>query len=219
MSTWQAEKKAVLAAVREIHEKGLVVGNNGNISQRLPSEGGRELMAITPSAQEYDRLGEDDIQIIDFDAMPVEGNLPASTETRLHIAIYRARQNTGAVIHTHSVFASAIAVAGLDIPAVLEDQVVFLGGEIRLARHAPGGSRELAENVLAALGDRNAALLSNHGVVSAGRTLREAITAAELTEKTAKIYWLALSIGKANPLPPDVLEAGKALFKKLQGSP
>jgi L-fuculose-phosphate aldolase len=215
MSKWQAEKKAVLAAVREIHQKGLAVGKTGNISCRLPPEKGRALLAITPSAREYDRLGEDDIQIIDFDARPVEGNLPASTETLLHIAIYRARADAGAVLHTHSVFASAAAVAGLDIPPVLEDQVIFLGGAIRLAGRAAEGQEQTAA-IIAALEDRGGVLMPGHGAVGVGRTLRDALTAAELIEKTAKVYWLALSIGKANPLPPDVIEAKRALYKKSQ---
>ena len=121
MSKWQEEKKIVLEAAQKMLEKGLVVGTAGNVSLRLPSEGGRELLAITPSSRYYDVLSVDDIQIIDFEAKPVEGNLPPSAETMLHTGIYQARKNINAIIHTHSVFASAIAVAGLDIPAILDE--------------------------------------------------------------------------------------------------
>jgi len=216
VNKWQEEKKIVLEAAQKMLEKGLVVGTAGNVSLRLPSEGGRELLAITPSSRYYDVLSVDDIQVIDFEAKPVEGNLPPSAETMLHIGIYQARKNINAIIHTHSVFASAIAVAGLDIPAILDDQVAFLGGEIKLAEHALSGSQEQVANVLIALEDRNAVLLPNHGAVGIGRTVREAFTACELIEKTAKIYLLALSTGKVNLLPAEAMEAEKALYDRLQ---
>ncbi len=107
-------------------------------------------------------------------------------------------------------------MAGLDIPAILDDQVVFLGGEIRLAKHALAGSQEQVADVLAALEDRNAVLLPNHGAVGIGRTMRDAITTAELIEKTARIYLLALSAGKVNCLPSETLKAEKALYDMLQ---
>ncbi len=216
MSRWLAEKKMVLEAAQKMLEKGLVVGTAGNVSLRLPPEGGRELLAITPSSRHYDSLRVDDIQVIDFEAKPVAGNLSPSMETTLHIGIYRARKNVNAVIHTHSVFASAIAVAGMDIPAILDDQVAFLGGEIKLAKHALAGSQEQVANVLAALEDRSAVLLPNHGAVGTGRTVLDAFTAGELIEKTAKIYLLALSTGKVNHPPAEALEAEKALYNILQ---
>jgi L-fuculose-phosphate aldolase len=212
MSQWREEKKIVLEAAQKMLEKGLVVGTAGNVSLRLPPEGDRQLLAITPSSRHYDSLSVDDIQIIDFKSKTVEGDLPPSIETTLHIGIYRARENINAVIHTHSVFASAISVAGLDIPAILDDQVAFLGGEIKLAKHALAGSQEQVANVLAALEDRSAVLLPNHGAVGTGRTVHDAFTASELIEKTAKIYWLAL----VTYLPTEALDAEKALYNRLQ---
>jgi len=216
MGQWRQEKKIVLEAAQKMLGKGLVVGTAGNISLRLPPEGERQLLAITPSARHYDLLGVDDIQIVDFDGQAVEGSLRPSMETMLHIGIYRARKNVNAVIHTHSVFASGVAVAGRDIPPILDDQVVFLGGGIKLAQHALSSSREQVVNVVAALGDRNAVLLPNHGAIGTGRTMRDAFTACELIEKTARIYLLALSAGTVNLLPAEALEAEKALYDRLQ---
>jgi L-fuculose-phosphate aldolase len=216
VSKWREEKKLVLEAARKMLEKGLVVGTSGNVSLRLPPENGRELLAVTPTSRYYDRLGIDDIQVVDFEVEPVEGDLPPSVETMLHIGIYRARQSVNAVIHTHSVYASALSVMGTDIPPILEDQVVFIGGQIKLSKHAPPGSEELAGNVIAALEDRNAVLLPNHGAIGVGRTLREAFTVCELTEKTAKIYYLALTLGKVNLLPDETLQAAQAFFTMLQ---
>ena len=216
MSKWQQEKRIVLEASQKMLEKGLVVGTSGNVSLRLTPEDGRELLAISPSQQYYDTLTVDDIQVIDFEVEPVEGDLIPSVETMLHIGIYRARRNVNAVIHTHSVFASAIAVAGLDIPPILDDQVVFIGGEINLAKYAFSGSPELIENVLSALGERNGVLLPNHGAVGVGRTMRDAFTTCELVEKTAKIYLSALALGKVSLLPAETVEAAKAFFAMLQ---
>ena len=135
---------------------------------------------------------------------------------KLHTGVYGAREEINAVIHTHSVFASAVSVVGRDIPAILNDQVAFLGGTIKLAKYAPAGSQELAENAVLALEDRNAVLLANHGAVGIGRTMDDAFTACELIEKTAKIYLLALSTGTVNHLPDIAIEAEKAYYDMLR---
>jgi len=218
LSRWQEAKRTVLEASQKLVEEGLVIGTSGNVSLRLPPEGGRELLAITPSSRYYDLLTVDDIQVIDFEAEPVEGELAPSVETMLHIGIYQARKDVKAVIHTHSVFASAMAVAGLNIPAILEDQVTFIGGEIKVAKYAPSGSQEMVDNVLSALEERNAVLLAGHGAVGVGRTMREAFTVCQLLEKTSQVYFLASALGKVNLLPAEVVEAKKALFRMLQSS-
>jgi len=216
VSKWQEEKRIVLETGQKMLAEGLVSGTSGNVSLRLPPERGRELLAITPSSRYYDSLTINEIQVIDFEAEPVEGDLAPSVETMLHIGIYQARKNINAVIHTHSIFASAISVAGLEIPPILDDQVAFLGGEIKLAEYALSGSQELVDNTLVALGERKAALLPNHGVVGIGRTMPDAFTVCQLVEKTAKIYACALALGKVNRLPHEAVEAGKAFFAMLQ---
>jgi L-fuculose-phosphate aldolase len=216
MSQWREARKSVLEAALKMSEKGLVVGTSGNISLRLPTQKERQLMAITPTSRHYDTLDIDDIPVIDFDGKSVAGNLKPSIETPLHIAIYKARKDVNAIIHTHSVFASTAAVAGYDIPPILEDQAAILGGEIKLAGYALSGTPEQLSNVVAALGDRNAVLLANHGAVGTGRTMREAFTACELIEKTSRVYLLALAAGRVNRLPKKAREIQKALYEKQQ---
>ena len=214
MSRWQEEKGIVLEAAQKMSASGLVVGTSGNISLRLP--GKRRLLAITPSSRHYDRLNADDIQVVDFNGEKVEGNLRPSVEMMLHIGIYQARKDVNAVIHTHSVYASAAAVSGRSIPPITEDQVACLGGEIKVARYAISGSVELANAVIEALGDRSGVLLANHGALGTGRTIRDAFTACELIEKTAKVYLLALFTGKVNHLPLEAIKSAKAIYDKLQ---
>jgi ribulose-5-phosphate 4-epimerase/fuculose-1-phosphate aldolase len=214
MSQWQEEKRIVLEAARQMLARGLVVGTSGNISLRLG--GKRPMLAITPSGTHYDLLTVDDIQIVDFNGQSIEGNLPPSMEIMLHIGIYQARKNINAIIHTHSIYASVAAVADQEIPPILDDQVAFLGGEIKLAGHAVSGSPQQVTAVIGALGDRSGALLANHGAVGTGRTMRDAFTACELIEKTAKIYLLALMAGKVNLLTADAVIAARAIYDKLQ---
>jgi L-ribulose-5-phosphate 4-epimerase len=217
MSQWAEEKKIVLEAAKKMAAKGLVVGTCGNISLRLP--GKRPLLAITPSSMHYDSLGIDDIQVVDFKGEKVEGKLKPSVEMMLHIGIYKARRNVNAIMHTHSTHASAAAVAGYKIPPILEDQIIMLGGEIRLASYAPSGTNELTTVVIEALGNRNGALMANHGAIGTGRTMPDAFTACELIEKTAQIYLLATITGKINHLSPEAVKAAKAIYDRLQNSP
>jgi L-ribulose-5-phosphate 4-epimerase len=212
MNQFRESRQAVLEAARKMSEKGLVTGTSGNVSLRLPSAGNRSLLAITPTSRPYSTLNAEDIPIIDFDGRLVDGVLAPSVETPLHIAIYQARQNVNAIIHTHSVYASAAAVAGMEIPPILEDQVAYLGGAIKLAEYAASGTKEQITSVVEALGDCSGALMSNHGVVGTGRTINAAFTACELIEKTAKIYFLALLTGKVNQLPAAAVKSLEAIY-------
>ncbi len=214
---WESERKEVLEAAQQMAEKGLTVGSSGNVSLRIKESRGRELVAITPSGRYYDSMKADDIVIVDFEGRRVEGELAPSIETMLHIGIYKARKKVNAVIHTHPVFGSVMAVTGMEIPPILDDQVTQIGGEIKVAQYAPSGSPEMVKNVIAALGPRNAVLMANHGALSVGRNMREAFTICELLEKTARIYISALGLGKVNLLPADMAEVEKAFFTAVYG--
>lgn len=214
---WKSEKKVVLDAAQQMAQKGLVVGTAGNVSMRLEGTNGRELLAITPNNRYYDSLGVDDILVVDFNGEKVEGELTTSIETMMHIGIYKERRKVNAVMHTHSMFASIFSVIDTELSPILDDQVTYLGGEIKLAEYALAGSQELIENVLSALGPRNAVILANHGALCVGRDMREAFTNCEMLEKTAKIYICALGAGKINPLPAEALEVEQAYFNYHYG--
>jgi len=214
---WESEKKAVIEAAQEMARKGLVVGTAGNVSLRLKDSSGRELLAITPSGRYYDSLKVDDIVVVDFAGQRVEGELKASIETVMHLEVYKARKKVNAVVHAHPAFCSVIAVAGLEIPPLIDEQVIYIGGEIKVAQYAFPGTPELAKNAVSALGPRNAVILANHGALSVGRDMREALTICELAEEMAKIYVSVLSLGKVNPLPAEVVELEKAFFASIYG--
>lgn len=214
---WESEKQQVIEAAQEMERKGLVVGTAGNISLRLKDPGGRELLAITPSSRYYDSLKVDDIVIVDFAGQKVEGELKPTIETVMHIEVHKARKKMNAVVHAHPPFCSAVAVAGMDIPPLIDEQVILIGGEIKAAQYGFPGTPDLAEKVVAALGPRNAVLLANHGVLTMGRDMREALTMCELAEELAKIYISALSLGKVNLIPPEAVEIEQALFAATYG--
>lgn len=213
MSTgdWRREREAVLDTARELSRLGLVAGHSGNVSLRLPAD--PPLFAITPSQRSYRSLSVDDILVIDSDGEPVVGELAPSSETLLHLEVYGARPDAGAVIHTHSVYASAFAVAGLPIPPVVDELVVFVGGEVPVTDYAFPGSEELARGACEALAARDAALLRLHGLVGLGRDLSAALGVCEMVERAAQVCLLSWSLGPEKTLPPDVVEAEQALYR------
>jgi len=217
VNMWEVQKAEVLETARQMDQKGLVVGTSGNVSQRFREPSGRELVAITPSGRHYDTMKAENIVLVDLEGQRVEGELAPSIETILHVGIYKARKKICAVVHAHAVFGSTIAVTGREIPSLLDDQVTFLGGEIKVAAYALPGSPELARNAVAALGPRNAVVLANHGTLAVGRNLREAFNNCELLEKTARVYVLAMGLGALTPVPADMAEVEKAFFAGMFG--
>jgi L-fuculose-phosphate aldolase len=216
MGSRDEARAGVVEACRRIVAVGLVSGASGNVSRRLRQPDG-ELVAITPTRVPYSRLRVEDVLVIDFDAEPVEGEGVPSSETLTHLAVYRARPDVGAVIHTHSVYASVLAVAGLEIPPLVDEQVVALGGAVAVAEYGMSASEDLARKAVAALGERNAVLLRNHGVVGVGVDLEEAAAVCELVERLAKIHVHALALGRASPLPEDVVATETKLYRMLRG--
>jgi L-fuculose-phosphate aldolase len=140
-----------------------------------------------------------------------------SSESLAHMAVYRARPDVGAVIHTHSVYASSFAVAGQPIPCVLDEQVVLLGGAVTVAEYAASASQQLADNAVAALGDRAAVLLSHHGVLGVGSDLDEAVGVVELVERVAQVRLLSIQLGGAHELHAAVVGAEQQVYRMMKG--
>lgn len=221
MTDFLAERTEVLEAVRRIVELGLVAHASGNVSRRIVASGGdgdgRELYAVTASRVPYHRFTLDDVLVVDGEVEPVVGDGVPSSESLAHLAVYRARPDVGAVIHTHSVYASAFAAAGQSIPCILDEQVVVLGGEVACAEYGASASQGLADAAVAAMGDRAAALLRHHGVIGAGRDLEEAVAVVELVERVAKVRLLSLQLGEAPTLPGEVVAVEERVYRMMRG--
>jgi L-fuculose-phosphate aldolase len=213
---WQEERESILKTALKLVEKGLVTGKAGNVSRRVKADDGTQLIAITPTSRYYDSVSVNDISIVDYKGTLVDGRFAPSSETPMHLAIYQARKDVNAIIHTHSLYASAISITGLEIPALLEEEVMVLGGTIKIAQYAPAGTNELAGNAVTALDNRHAVILSNHGALGVGKTLRDAFDACELLEKTAAVFLLASITGRVNQVPDEGLKSAISIYLKKQ---
>ena len=202
-------RKHVAEVARKMAELDLVSGTSGNVSARLP--GG--LLAITPMGKSYEGMSADEIVVVDSGLDPVEGDLMPSSESLLHVAIYRARPDVGGIVHTHAVYSTAVAAAGMAIPPIVDEMVVTLGGEVRVSEYAPPASEAMAERVCSALGNRDAALIRNHGAVAVGADPHDALEASILTERAAQIFVLSAILGSPTTLPDEVVASEAAIFE------
>jgi L-fuculose-phosphate aldolase len=196
--TTAAETDAVRAEIvriaRLVSERGLAVGTSGNVGARL--EDGR--IAITPSTMAYGDLTPDDIVIVEPDGAPSAGRRRPSSELPLQLAVFRARPDIRAIVHTHSPYATTFAVARRPIPAVhyVMAQLVAPGHDaVNVARYATFGTEALGRSAVAALGDDAAVLLASHGAIAVGTTLASAFERAERVEELAALTWRSEQIG------------------------
>ena len=208
-----SSRRMLLDVVAEMVDRRLVVGSSGNVSMRISGGAHDGRVLITPSGAPYRTMAPEDLLVVDADGEPVEGEMMPSTETALHLAVYRNRRDVGGVVHAHSTYASVLAVAGLDLPPILDEMVIRVGGSVRAARYAFPSSAELAAEALKALGDRNAVLLRNHGLAAVGRTPREALDVCILVEHAARVFVYASLLGRAATLPPESVEIQESLFR------
>ena len=171
----------------------MTVGTSGNVSV-LDRETG--YVAITPSGVDYEEMEPADICILDLDGNQVDGHRRPSTERQLHLHAYRMKPEVGAVLHTHSTYATTLAAMGRTLPVILAEVAAIAGGPIPLAPYTRFGSREFAEVALDAMGGAPAVLLQNHGVAVVGPTLAKAFLIAVDVEEAAKVYLFSLMAGQ-----------------------
>ena len=209
-------KEAVLAAAKKMLADGLVEGTSGNISGRLP--GG--LVCLSPSSVPYDTMTLSDLVVVDLDGTVVEGERSPTSEKDLHLSTLRRYPELGSVIHTHAVYATMFALAHEPIPAVIEEVVVYIGGDVPCCAYMGTGTVELGEEVATHLADRGAALLANHGLVTCGATPEKALHNAALVERTAKIVWGSRAMGATiHPLPDKVNRNMAGVYRFIRENP
>jgi len=198
----------VVRVARQLRERGLAVGTSGNVGIRL--DDGR--IAITPSSMEYDELTVEDVVIVEADGRPSEGRRSPSSELPLHLGVFAARPDVRAIVHSHSPFATTFAIARREIPAVHYVMALLVApgrDTLRVAGYATFGTRELADEAVAALGGDNACLLANHGAIAVGGTLASALGRAERVEELAMLAWRAERLGGPVLLTAAELDAAR----------
>ena len=197
-------REEVSRVAKQLIESGLVTGTSGNVSARTP-EGD---VLVTPSGIDYEELEPEDVVLVDLEGEVLEGSLGPSTETPMHTGIYRVRPEVGAVVHTHSVFATTLACLGWTIPSV-HYMLTTLSedGRIPIAPYATYGTEELANNAAEALGEgHNACLLQNHGTITVGDSPQKAFSRTVVLEEMAEIYYRTRVVGEPVLLTPEQVE-------------
>jgi L-fuculose-phosphate aldolase len=208
-----ALRRAIVATARRMNALGINRGSSGNVSARL----GKGLL-ITPSSLPYEAMRPQDVVALAPDgsqrSTPRRRPRRPSTEWRLHLGVYAVRPDVHAIVHAHPTCATALACLRRGIPAFHYMVAVAGGDDIRCSRYATFGTQELAEAAVAALEERRACLLANHGIVACGSDLDDALALAVEVEGLAAQYWHALQIGEPVLLGPDEMRRVRRRFRE-----
>ncbi len=199
------QRREIVKACQDMNRRGINQGTSGNISVRV-----KEGFLLTPSGMAYDEMKPADLVIMKKDASHIGSRKPSS-EWRFHHALMAKRPEIGAVVHTHSMFATTLSCLGMEIPAVHYMIAAAGGNTIRCAPYVTYGTQQTADAAIKAMEGRNACLLANHGMIVVGPNLKKAMWLAVEVETLAAQYWRALQIGKPNILSK--AEIGRVIDK------
>jgi len=186
------------------------------VTVRDPEE---NLIYLTPSGMPYRRLVPEDIVVMTPEGERVEGSRKPTIETAMHLAVYRARPEVNAILHTHPIYSTVFSAMGEDIPLLLDEAAQVLGDVVRTAPYALPGSDALAANCVRTLGQKSmACLLKSHGAVCLGGDLEQAFGISAVLEATAHIYSIIRSMGgKFDPISPENIAAMQDFVKTRYG--
>ena len=204
----RALRARIIGIAREMNGLGINRGKSGNVSARTDAG-----FLITPSALPYDETKPEDIVAVDRDGNAAGRHAPSS-EWRFHRDIYAARAEAAAIVHTHAPFATTLACLDRGIPAFHYMIAVAGGSDIRCAAYATFGTQALSDHAVRALEGRHACLLSHHGMIAIGASLKTALALAVEVETLAEMYWRALLIGEPRSLSQDEM---RAVLDKFDG--
>ena len=197
---------------RLLYDRGYVAGHDGNVSLRLPDGN----LLVTPSGVSKGRLEPEMLVVCDLEGNVLAGDRHPSSETPMHLEVYRQRPDVGAVVHAHPVMATAFAVCGkaLEEPFLIE--TISGLGAVPVAPYALPSTHEVPESIRPFVKDHSALLLANHGALTWGRDLWEAFDRMEVLEHTAKIYAQVHQMGGGVELSPEQVEALLALSGRYE---
>ena len=215
MGPYENAKKLIVETARQLTNKGYLMATGGNLSVRIA---GQQVFAITPSNYDYLKMLPEDICVLDFKLNSLDGTRKPSVESGMHAAIYKARPDVNAVIHTHQVYASALTLIRTPIPALFDEQTRFLGRRVEIIPYAPSGTGMLASTIARHVRDHNNAyMMQNHGALVFGNDMERAVHNVEILEKCSLAYLLALCTErKVSGIPLIVRELAFASLRKDQ---
>jgi L-fuculose-phosphate aldolase len=198
---FERERTQVAEACRRLAREGLVIGTAGNVSARA----GDDEVAISPTGAVLGDLTAEEVTVVSSRGGVVAGDLEPTSELDLHLGVYE-RYGAGAVVHTHAPMATALSCVIDELPCV-HYQMLLLGGTVPVARYETFGTPELAAAVLDALDGRSAALMANHGAITHGPDVDDAVERALLLEWACAVYWRAAAIGSPRTLDDEQRQA------------
>jgi ribulose-5-phosphate 4-epimerase/fuculose-1-phosphate aldolase len=185
-------------------------GSQGNISALDPETG---LIAIKPSAINYDVMKPEDICVVDKFGNHVEGKWKSTSETPMHTIFYRERPDVGAVIHTHAPYATVFGVINEPIPPILTEASTGIGGPVRVAAYQTPGTDALAQGALTEMGNDVCIILAHHGLLAVGLDLEKAFDTTLAVETSARLVILARSMGaKVNTIPQSEIDLLRKMY-------
>lgn len=185
-------KDLIIKVGRLLYEEGLNVGTDGNISCKV--DGGAHLWT-TGSGSAKGFLTDADLVKTDLEGNVVEGEVKPSSELKLHLCVYQNNPLAQAAVHAHTVAATALASAGVEMVEPLLPPVILQLGKVHIAPYAMTGTQSVADSILPFVKENNAVLLANHGAVTWGKDLWQAFTRMETLEQCAKIYLQVQALG------------------------
>lgn len=207
-------KQMVVDGGNQMVAEHLTVGTWGNVSIRDPET---NLIYVKPSGMRYADITKDDVVVFNGDYALIEGHRKPTIEYRFHIGIMNARSDVNCVIHTHPVYSAVLGALGIDLPGICEDFVQLVGDRIINCAYALPGTQDLADNVVAGLGARNAVMIPNHGTVCCGTDWDMVMKVCFVVEKSAQVYVLARSIGIPKPISESDMLAMQDFAKNHYG--
>ena len=208
----QRVRKELVEYGLKAYQHGFVTETEGNLSARV----GKDRVLVTPSHIPYEQRIPEDMVLLDMEGNVIAGERNPTSEHRMHLSVFRARQDVGGVLHAHPLYSSMLAVAGEPLRPILDEMVPYLGGVVEVTGFAPSGSEELAETVVKTLGAKAAALVANHGTVCVGKNLSRAFQITKYVEKWAHIQILASLLGKARTIPESRQEQESQYYEFLK---
>lgn len=173
-------------------EYGLNFNTQGNISMRVPGMDDRFL--VTPTDLEYDKMVPEDVVLVDSEANVIEGDRGPSSEVTVHLAVYRRRPDVNAIVHSEPIFTNVWGVVGEPIPGALVNMVIYTKGAVPIMPFALSNRTEFGDAMCDVMGDLNAVVWANHGLLTVGPNLRDAFKTSVAVESAAKVLVHARAI-------------------------
>ncbi len=191
-----SHKKDLVEICHKLHSKGFVSATDGNVSVRI----NKDKIICTPTSLPKEKVQSKDLITLTLDGKQISGNRRPSTEIKMHLAIYRKREDVNAVVHAHPVYATAFASSKLALDLPVLPEVILNLGVVPVCEYSTPSTEEVVKSISPFIEKTNLLLLQNHGAVTYGQNLEEAYYLMEKLEHTAKIFSVACYFGGLNTL-------------------